>query len=204
MHDGNDERANDELHDGGRSFVPLARAGGFGAKRRSAAEVYSEAKMKRLTLVLGGAAVAGLAAVIAVAQQSGDTQEESLIFPGELMSPKEISAGRKLYAANCASCHGVRLEGQADWKRRLDSGKMPAPPHDETGHTWHHSDQDLFTITKSGVSAVVAGYDSDMPAFDGVLSDAEIRTVLAYIKSTWPDRQREYQEKITKNERAKP
>ena len=92
------------------------------------------------------------------------------------------------------------MEGQADWKRRLDNGRMPAPPHDETGHTWHHSDQDLFTITKNGVEAVVPGYESDMPAFEGTLDDAEIRAVLAYIKSTWPERQRTFQAKVTAND----
>nr|CAD6630068.1 cytochrome c [arsenite-oxidising bacterium NT-25] len=160
--------------------------------------------MRRLAVVLSGAAVAGLVAVIAIAQQQRGGTHEGVVFLGELMSPKEISVGRQHYADNCSSCHGAKLEGQADWKRRLDNGKMPAPPHDETGHTWHHSDQDLFTITKSGVAAVVPGYDSGMPAFDGVLSDAEIRVVLAYIKSKWPDRQREYQEKITANERGRP
>ena len=77
---------------------------------------------------------------------------------------------------------------------------MPAPPHDETGHTWHHSDQDLFAITKGGVEAVVPDYESDMPAFDGILSDEEIEAVLGYIKSTWPERQRAFQAEITAND----
>ena len=74
---------------------------------------------------------------------------------------------------------------------------MPAPPHDESGHTWHHSDQDLFAITKLGVGGVVAGYESDMLAFGDILSDEEIAAVLAFIKSTWPERQREVQAQIT-------
>ncbi|MBB90587.1 MAG: cytochrome C, partial [Magnetovibrio sp.] len=40
---------------------------------------------------------------------------------------------------------------------------------------------------KRGPAAVVGGsYESDMPGFDGVLTDAEIVAVLSYIKSTWP------------------
>lgn len=74
---------------------------------------------------------------------------------------------------------------------------MPAPPHDERGHTWHHSDRELFTITKRGVGGVVAGYESDMPAYGDVLSDDEIAAVLAFIKSTWPERQRDVQARIT-------
>ena len=64
---------------------------------------------------------------------------------------------------------------------------MPAPPHDRTGHTWHHSDLVLFELTKHGPQ-VAAGpdYESDMPAYEGVLSDEEIIAVLSFIKSRWP------------------
>ncbi|WP_292662015.1 hypothetical protein [Mesorhizobium sp.] len=54
----------------------------------------------------------------------------------------------------------------------LPSGRMPAP----------------------GPAAVVGGsYQSDMPGFGNVLTDEEIRAVLAFIKSTWPERERAYQ-----------
>jgi mono/diheme cytochrome c family protein len=77
--------------------------------------------------------------------------------------------------------------------RRKPDGRLPAPPHDASGHTWHHSDAQLFLITKKGLSAIAPGYESDMPAFGDKLSDAEITEVLEYIKSTWPERQRAYQ-----------
>ena len=112
--------------------------------------------------------------------------------------PETLALGQRLYARNCASCHGANLEGQPDWKHRLASGRMPAPPQDVTGHTWHHSDQDLFSIVREGVAAVVGeGYESDMKAFGGVLSDDEIRATLAYIESTWPERQRAAQHELT-------
>ena len=100
--------------------------------------------------------------------------------------PVQVEQGRAIYAQNCAACHGRELEGEADWRRRKDNGRLPAPPHDASGHTWHHPGAQLFEITKSGMSAVVPGYESDMPVFGGVLSDAEIWAVLAFIKSTWP------------------
>ena len=59
-----------------------------------------------------------------------------------------IVNGKKIYANNCASCHGVNLEGQKNWMSRLPDGLMPAPPHDETGHTWHHPNRYLFMVTK--------------------------------------------------------
>ena len=109
-----------------------------------------------------------------------------------------IALGRTIYETQCAACHGAQLEGQPDWQMPLPSGRLPAPPHDATGHTWHHPDDILFRIVKEGTAAIVGGgYESDMPGFADVLSDAEIRAVLAYIKSTWPERERSYQEKIT-------
>ncbi|RMH47672.1 MAG: hypothetical protein D6686_12315 [Alphaproteobacteria bacterium] len=52
----------------------------------------------------------------------------------------EIAEGRQLYAEFCASCHGANLEGQPDWQSPGPDGRLPAPPHDETGHSWHHGD----------------------------------------------------------------
>jgi len=103
-------------------------------------------------------------------------------------APALVAQGQAVYAAACASCHGANLEGQADWRIRRADGKLPAPPHDETGHTWHHPDAQLFAMTKFGPAAVAGleGYETDMPAFEGTLSDNEIRAVLSYIKSTWP------------------
>jgi len=102
--------------------------------------------------------------------------------------PKQVAAGRALYGQHCASCHGANLEGQPDWRRRKPNGRLPAPPHDASGHTWHHPDALLFAITKNGLVPPHAppGYASDMPAFADVLGDDEIRAVLAYIQSRWP------------------
>ncbi len=99
----------------------------------------------------------------------------------------QVEKGRRIYVAECASCHGANLEGQANWRRLLPSGKLPAPPHDASGHTWHHSDQVLFDMTKKGPAALPSGYRTDMPAFAGKLTDEDIAAVLAFIKSTWPD-----------------
>ncbi len=151
--------------------------------------------------------LAGLAAVAigiaALAQTGSDNAPiDGLTFLGEPVAAADIEAGRRIYAENCASCHGANLEGQPDWRRRLDNGRMPAPPHDETGHTWHHSDRNLFIVTKGGVGAVVPGYESDMPAFGESLTDDEIADVLTYIKSTWPDRQREFQAEVSANDKG--
>lgn len=102
----------------------------------------------------------------------------------------KVALGQKVYGQHCASCHGANLEGQRDWRRRLANGRMPAPPHDESGHTWHHPDTMLFGMTKNGVAPYAPpGYQSDMPAFRDKLSDEEIWAALAFIKSHWRSRE---------------
>lgn len=101
--------------------------------------------------------------------------------------PQLVAQGGILYQQYCASCHGVDLEGQPNWRRRDENGFLPAPPHDASGHTWHHPDQLLFDVTKYGTTAVVgSGYKSTMIGFEEQLSDAEIWAVLSFIKSRWP------------------
>ena len=91
--------------------------------------------------------------------------------PPPLDDSRRILSGQGVYARYCASCLGANLEGQSNWTSRLASGRLPAPPHDQSGHTWHHPSGVLFEITKYGLKPphAPAGYESDMPAFLGTL-----------------------------------
>jgi mono/diheme cytochrome c family protein len=86
---------------------------------------------------------------------------------------RQVARGEIVYRDHCAVCHGANLEGQPDWRVRKPDGRLPAPPHDATGHTWHHPDEQLFALTKQGVAPPLApeGYESDMPGFAATLSD---------------------------------
>jgi mono/diheme cytochrome c family protein len=131
---------------------------------------------------VGGLGIAGLGVAL---WPVGATEA-----PGQILRWQDtevVAEGRALYGAHCAACHGADLEGQADWQLRLENGRMPAPPHDATGHTWHHPDALLVDITTRGTAAVVGrGYESDMMGFGDILDEDEIIAVLSYIKSTWP------------------
>ncbi len=113
-----------------------------------------------------------------------------------------VARGTALYAENCASCHGENLEGQPDWQDPDAFGIFPAPPHNAEGHTWHHDDRLLFDYTKFGGAAAMAmrgleGFESGMPAYEGLLSDSQINDIWAFIKSTWPEQARAAQAERT-------
>ena len=99
-----------------------------------------------------------------------------------------VAEGAQIYADYCAACHGAALEGEENWQERGADGYLPAPPHDATGHTWHHADALLVDIVTRGTEAIVGGgYTSNMAGYADVLTEDEILNVLAYIKSTWPE-----------------
>lgn len=105
----------------------------------------------------------------------------------------DLAEGALLYQDHCAACHGAELRGQPDWRSPGADGLYPAPPHDQTGHTWHHPTAMLFEYTKLGgqealARAGVTSFTSGMPAFGDQLSDRQIIDILAWIASTWPDR----------------
>jgi len=109
-----------------------------------------------------------------------------------------VVAGEAIYKTHCAACHGADLEGQPEWRIRDENGYLPAPPHDASGHTWHHADDQLFEITKYGAAVVIGDdtYKTNMPVYKGVLSDEDIVAVLSYIKNSWPQEQRTWQEQV--------
>ncbi|MGE5546384.1 MAG: c-type cytochrome [Solirubrobacterales bacterium] len=145
--------------------------------------------MKRIWLYGAVALVIGGAAAFLAWNRHGDG-----IAPSDA---RQVALGHSLYDRHCASCHGADLKGEPDWQVRKPNGELPAPPHDASGHTWHHSDEQLFAITKQGIGPFAPpGYRSAMQGYGDKLSDAEIRAILAYIKSTWPEQIRKRQQAI--------
>ena len=139
--------------------------------------------------------VATIFVVVMIAACSADE-----VARADPSNSRQVAAGKVVYDRHCAACHGAKLEGQPEWRSRLPNGRMPAPPHDDSGHTWHHDDDTLFGLTKFGLTPPYGppGYESDMPAFGSMLSDQQIWDVLAYIKSHWSPRVREVQLKMQK------
>lgn len=113
-------------------------------------------------------------------------------------APALAAKGAPLYREACAACHGADLEGAVNWRQPMADGTLPPPPHDATGHTWHHPDGFLFAYTKFGGQPFMPeGRRSAMPAFGDAYSDEEILAILSYIKSTWPEDVAARQARIT-------
>lgn len=111
--------------------------------------------------------------------------------------PTVLARGAVIYAGRCASCHGSRGEGEANWQVERADGTLPAPPHDASGHTWHHADAELIRIIREGGTVYMP--NSRMPAFGEELSAAETLAVLAFIKTTfWGPRERVYQADVSR------
>jgi mono/diheme cytochrome c family protein len=122
-------------------------------------------------------------------------------FSGEnfARAKQVVAVGQAIYVKQCARCHGDDLQGQPNFRQRLPNGKMPAPAHDETGHTWHHPDWQLFEITKTARQPFrPSEYKTDMPAYKDILTDEEIWAVLAFIKNSWPVNIQERQSEISR------
>ncbi len=83
-----------------------------------------------------------------------------------------ILLGKSVYVQNCASCHGVKLEGQKDWISRLPDGLMQLLHMTKQVTPGHHSDNYLFMITKYGIEdIVIQKYPDNMPAYKNILKD---------------------------------
>lgn len=148
-----------------------------------------------------------LAAVAAVvvwsyvgAIHEGGKKDMSEAVVADADDAKMVALGGTIYAARCAECHGGNLEGQPGWRRKNPDGTLPAPPHDATGHTWHHPDAMNFQYTKfGGEDSPQAMFKTSMPAFAKVLNDHEILAALSYIKSKWPEDIRARHRRMSEN-----
>jgi S-disulfanyl-L-cysteine oxidoreductase SoxD len=145
-------------------------------------------RVSRLLLACGvGAAVLATAAFGAAFALRPAAAPAQLMHFADAANAASVAEGRLLYRRSCATCHGQRLQGQLLWEARDQFFGRRAPPHDQSGHTWQHSDDELFQITKFGrFSTTPPEVKSYMPAYAPFLSDDQILSVIAYIKATWP------------------
>ncbi len=148
-------------------------------------------------LLAGVALVARLAQVSPSAAGVPVVINETAVPPVPTLNPERVTQGATAYSQQCAACHGATLEGALDWKQSLPDGSFPPPPHDSSGHTWHHPDSLLLAIIADGGDPA---FNSKMPAFRDKLTEQERRAVLEFIKSKWGKNEREFQWWMTATE----
>ncbi len=129
----------------------------------------------------------------------------SQIFPADTndgsqsIDPEHVRSGSAVYEQHCASCHGAKAEGVPNWQVRDANGELPAPPHNAEGHTWRHSDTELYEMVSEGWRDPFNKTTRlTMPAFGSVLSPDQIRAVITYLKTLWTPEQTEFQSEESK------
>jgi mono/diheme cytochrome c family protein len=92
-------------------------------------------------------------------------------------SASSLAAGKKLYDAQCASCHGTA--GKGDGKA---GALLKPPPSDLSDADWKHgsSDGEIFTVIRDGARQTgMRAYGSRIPAND-------IWNLVNYVRSLGP------------------
>jgi mono/diheme cytochrome c family protein len=130
--------------------------------------------------------------------QSSVSSNSPVPRPLPTLDPGQVARGRQIYLQQCTTCHGTNAEGVAHWQQPDASGNLPPPPHDDTGHTWRHSDAQLLEITLDGMrDPFNTSPELTMPPFRDKLNQEEIVAVIAYFRSLWAEEHRRYQQEQT-------
>lgn len=79
------------------------------------------------------------------------------------------SSGADVYSAKCRMCHGADLKGNTP------GGKMTHAQPLDSPEAIKKTDAEMIAMTKNG--------KNKMPAFAAKLSDAQIKAVIAYIRT---------------------
>jgi mono/diheme cytochrome c family protein len=89
-----------------------------------------------------------------------------------------IAAGKKLYASNCASCHGDTGLGDGRGGKQLTP-----PPANLTDETWLHgsTDGDLFVVIRDGVK------QTGMKPFGSRMTPHQMWDVVNFVRSIGPN-----------------
>jgi mono/diheme cytochrome c family protein len=106
----------------------------------------------------------------------------ALLWLGAIAAPgataQSPAQGQKLYATYCSGCHGDKGKGDGPAAKSL-----PVKPIDHTdGKTMNElSDKYLQDIIAKGGTAV--GKSAFMPGWGGQLNEAEVRDIIAFMRS---------------------
>lgn len=100
---------------------------------------------------------------------------------GTVARASDLNAGGRLYADQCASCHGDDGRGVADVYPPLDGNTSVTGPEGVNA---------IRTVLLGGFAPVTAAHPQpySMPPFATRLDDAEVAAVINYIRQSWSNR----------------
>jgi len=87
-----------------------------------------------------------------------------MLVPTSAVLAGDPMKGRQLYVDRCSGCHGLN-----------GSSHVTGIPNFRLGEGLMKSDLEIISFVKKGKGV--------MPAFQGILTDAEIRDILAYVRT---------------------
>jgi cytochrome c oxidase cbb3-type subunit 3 len=135
---------------------------------------------------LGRRALA-IAALLTVASLASAAAAEQAAEPGKALATTncvpsgrlrgDTARGQKLHVTHCAECHG------ADGKAEVIVLHMDQPPKDQTNAVYMKTLPDAYlylAICKGGQDI---GKNFIMPAFGNILTDQEIRDLVAWVRT---------------------
>lgn len=124
----------------------------------------------------------GLIALFVLLAACGKAEQGTSI-EGRWYTAEQVAEGRRVFGANCASCHGFNAQGTADWKQRNPDGSLPPPPLNGSAHAWHHPMSVLRQVIRDGTASM----GGNMPAWGETLTEQQIDASIAYFQSQWSD-----------------
>lgn len=133
------------------------------------------ASRKLLTLLTPALFAIAASAALAQATAVGGTPEGAQMTNPVAASEESVTAGRAVYLAKCAACHGERGDGHGK-----GAGEYGKPPADLTrgSYTYGTADGDVFDVIQNGVQPQLA-----MPAWDGLISETEMWQLVNFLRT---------------------
>jgi mono/diheme cytochrome c family protein len=112
-----------------------------------------------------------------LAAQAGSRSDAAKLKNPVRSTSTSIAAGKKLYDAQCASCHGTTGKGDG-----RGGAMLKPPPSDLTDSEWKHGDSDgaIVVVLRDGIE------QTSMRGYGGRIPETELWNIVNYVRTLAP------------------